>query len=166
MINIRGINASYDTPVRFGSTYYNASDIWDKTLMAKKNINAYTPDGKVFASIKNGNAVGYVYSHNVLPTGELRWIFDMPSGSSSPWLSYYVIHDPSAFDINALKQQGVFDYKSSAEAEAEAKEESGKTAFEKFFEGLGKGVKKFGTAILISGAIYLTISLILKNKDK
>lgn len=106
---------------------FNASDIVDKTLIAKIPLNAYTrpsTSSKVYATYKAGQTVGVVYSW-IESGSNLYWMFY--NGKKVP---YYVPHAEGKFSISSLKDQGV---KTTAQKTKEA-EEANKTTGEKLSE--------------------------------
>ena len=86
---------------------FNAQDIVGKTLIARRNIPLYRAGDykKPFAQVKSGAPVGTVYSWigpNTATGGKLYWQFYDNTGNT-----YYAEHRSGAFNVQALKEQGV-----------------------------------------------------------
>ena len=134
---------------------FSADQIIDKALIAKKNVTAYrtpfslTKVSTKFTSFRPGDFVGNVYSY-VKEGANLHWMFY--DQNKKP---YYVMHEPEAFSVEALRDQGV---KTTAEIE-KAKAEANLTPIERAAGAIGGGVKK----ILIWGGIGLGAFLLLRE---
>ena len=86
---------------------YTANDIVDKTLYAKKKVNAKkypTDDAPVLFTIQPGEIVGVVYSYLMPVTGrsKLHWQFQQSDGTS-----FYTEHDTGRYDLEKLREQGL-----------------------------------------------------------
>lgn len=103
---------------------YSAAQIVGKNLVAKRHIEIKrTPSGsaKVVYTAAPGSNVGTVYSWTGGNAGApLWWMFYDQKGKT-----YYALHEPGAFDIGSIKDQGALDVKEEREAEAERQEQQG-----------------------------------------
>lgn len=139
--------------VYFGSNLYDVGQIVDKTLIAKSKLPVYTGKPAAYglkpvAYIESGNPAGQVYSWVIDSDGSVLWMFDAKYSNipSNTYGSYFIKHDKNAFDISALKQQGVL----NLIEQAAANEEDNTPWYEK----LGKNVKGLAiTALLIWGSV-------------
>ena len=113
---------------------YSAADIIGKTLFAKGyKVNlrrGASSDSEIVGQTQPGEAVGVVYSYIMQPDG-LWWQIDRPAGAA-----VWARHNKDAFDIEALKQQGV---QTTEEKIKEAKEAE-MTTGEKIFSFAKKGL--------------------------
>lgn len=143
--------------------YYNAAQVEGKTLIAKKNLSVWKtpprPDldfkGEIWknVTIKSGDSAGIVYSSIGGEAGRpLYWMFRTPESEAArlgKW--YYIQHEPGAFDVKSLKEQGILTTKELQEL----KEESEKTFGDKLLEALKKG----GKYILIAAVLFYGVKL-------
>jgi len=137
---------------------FNAAQVIGKTLIANKKIAIWKEPKKPSKDIKgtvwgnvyvnDGEPIGVVYSY-VGGTGvdPLFWVFQTP-GKNIGQLGafYYVEHKEGNFDITSLREQGVLTTQEIREKE----EEENKSTTDKILDTF----KKFGTYILIGGAVY------------
>lgn len=135
---------------------YNAANIVDKTLIAKKNVPVYEYPGdskKPVGYIAAGDPVGVVYSY--LPADPLDdrktlwWMFH-PATNYSKY--FYAPHYEGLYDVNALKQQGVL----STEEELEEKELADLPWYERL-------IRKYGTQLAIGAGVVLLGSSAIKG---
>jgi hypothetical protein len=137
---------------------FNADQIIGKYLIAKKDLRIWkTPPqpsknikGTIWNGItlKKGNSAGMVFSYVGGTGGEpLFWMFQTPGVNSGQIGSYfYVEHKEGNFDVKSLREQGVL----TTQEIQEKKEEENKSTTDKILDTF----KKFGTYILIGGAVY------------
>ncbi len=96
---------------------YSANDIIGKTLIAKKNIAIKRQPSRgaptVF-TVRPGSTVGVVYSW-IQREGALWWMMYDDKGNT-----YYVYHEPGAYDIGALNAQGAVSLEQVQEQQAAA----------------------------------------------
>jgi hypothetical protein len=92
---------------------YNANDILDKTLYAKKPVNVYSAPNNLLTPlyvVSSGNIVGVVYSW-VKKDDIVYWhLYD----------NTFVTHDSNKFSLEKLQEQGAQSTEEKLEAEAEA----------------------------------------------
>jgi hypothetical protein len=92
---------------------YNANDILDKTLYAKKSVNVYSAPNNLLTPlyvVTPGNIVGVVYSW-VKKNDIVYWhLYD----------NTFVTHDSDKFSLEKLQEQGAQSTEEKLEAEAEA----------------------------------------------
>lgn len=92
---------------------YNANDILDKTLYAKKSVNVYSAPNNLLTPlyvVSPGNIVGVVYSW-VKKNDIVYWhLYD----------NTFVTHDSDKFSLEKLQEQGAQSTEEKLEAEAEA----------------------------------------------
>jgi len=92
---------------------YNANDILDKTLYAKKSVNVYSAPNNLLTPlyvVSPGNIVGVVYSW-VKKNDIVYWhLYD----------NTFVTHDSEKFSLEKLQEQGAQSTEEKLEAEAEA----------------------------------------------
>jgi hypothetical protein len=92
---------------------YNANDILDKTLYAKKSVNVYSAPNNLLTPlyvVNPGNIVGVVYSW-VKKNDIVYWhLYD----------NTFVTHDSEKFSLEKLQEQGAQSTEEKLEAEAEA----------------------------------------------
>lgn len=92
---------------------YNANDILDKTLYAKKPVNVYSAPNNLLTPlyvVSPGNIVGVVYSW-VKKNDIVYWhLYD----------NTFVTHDSDKFSLEKLQEQGAQSTEEKLEAEAEA----------------------------------------------
>lgn len=92
---------------------YNANDIVDKTLYAKKLVNVYSAPNNLLTPlyvVSPGNIVGVVYSW-VKKNDIVYWhLYD----------NTFVTHDSDKFSLEKLQEQGAQSTEEKLEAEAEA----------------------------------------------
>lgn len=128
---------------------YDAVDIIGKTLIAKRTVRVYrgnqVPGGQPFGTVQTGQPVGVVYSFLSPGAGgrvNLWWQFyDATNGA------YYAEMTAGAFDVRALREQGVLT------VEEKAQEEEIKTqTLPEFFK------RNFMKIIYFAGAV-----VVLKN---
>jgi len=115
------------------SEIVNAGDCVDKTLIAVKRIPVYKQavDGaEVAGYVEAGQPAGVVYAwlnaNPGLPRSTMWWSFYPVNGM---W--YYAPHDPNAFSLSALKQQGVITVTEKTRLEQEAAANANRTWYEK-----------------------------------
>ena len=138
---------------------FNAEQILDKTLIARQRVTAYdlptyTTGAQPLGVVEPGQPVGVVYSYTGGTADRpLNWQFKTTSGRA-----YYVAHKPGAFDVSALRQQGVL---TTQELE-QKKEDENKDLPTKIFEGLGRGAR----AVFIAGVALTALYLVLSNRKK
>lgn len=134
---------------------FSADQIINKALIAKKNVTAYRTPFSInkiatkYTSFKPGDFVGNVYSY-VQDGSNLHWMFY--DNAKKP---YYIMHEPEAFNVESLRDQGV---KTTAEIEKE-KAQAELTPIERAAGAVGSGVKK----ILIWGGVGLGVFLLLRE---
>lgn len=131
---------------------YSVDQVLEKTLTAKKDLPVYNgyPPGivKRIGTVKAGNPAGIVFSYIAAdPTkgrDQLWWMF-YPASSAGSY--YYMPHDADAFDLDALRQQGVI----SVEEQQQQEQDKNKEWYEKVLDkvlpvvvtiGLGAAVIK------------------------
>ena len=139
-------------------TIFSAGDIVGKTLIALKNVKVWTntPDsgGKVAGRVDGGNSCGVVYSWvTERSTGSIYWMFNDPSYGGY----YFIKHEPGAFDISALRKQGVL----SVDEKLIAEENKNKPWYQKLGEGIGNTIQ---TVAIIGVLGYLAIEFMKTRK--
>lgn len=138
---------------------FSAEQILDKTLIAKKrvkvyNLPTYTEGAREIATVAPGQSAGVVFSYTGGTADRpLNWQFKTTDGRA-----YYIPHEAGAFDVSALRQQGVLTTQEIQQKE----EDQSKDLPTKIFEGLGKGAR----AVFIAGVALAALYLILQNRKK
>lgn len=144
---------------------FSAADIVGKTLVARKTIPVYSlPMANAqykIGTVQKGNSAGVVYSYLSRPDG-IWWQFIPTFGKP-----YYIRHDNNAFDVSALKQQGVI----TVEDQRQQEEREKMSWWEKLQADLSAAGQNTRSAILkgviIAGGIYLakeTIQALIRYK--
>jgi hypothetical protein len=132
---------------------FNAEEIIGKTLFAKGfpvNLRQYaSTEAPIISKTQPGEIVGQVYSYLNKPDG-VWWQIQRPTGGA-----VWARHNPAAFDLKALKEQGV----KSTEERRKEEEEKALTPGEKF-------IKSFERIGIIVAAIAGAIALIKATKKK
>jgi hypothetical protein len=122
---------------------YNANDILDKTLYAKKPVNVYSAPNNLLTPlyvVSPGNIVGVVYSW-VKKNDIVYWhLYD----------NTFVTHDSDKFSLEKLQEQGAQSTEEKLEAEAEANMP--------WYEKLTKTATKTLITIAIIGAAVAIIT--------
>lgn len=96
---------------------YSANDIVGKTLIAKKNIDIKRLPSRLAPTVytvRPGNTVGVVYSW-IQKDGYVWWMMYDEKGQT-----YYVIHEPGAYDVGAINAQGAVSLETIQEQQAAA----------------------------------------------
>lgn len=135
----------------------SADQITGKTLIAKKPVPLYAlPDkSKKIATVQPGKPVGVVYSFVGGKGGApLFWLFYAKAGGIEK--AYYAEHDENAFNLPALKEQGV---KTTQEIVKE-KEEQDKPTSDKIFEF----VKKYAIWAGVGLGAFLLFREVIRKK--
>jgi hypothetical protein len=132
---------------------YNAADILDKTLVAKKTTSIVRIADDQAQSVYEatpGTTIGTVYSY-LLPNENrdtLYWQFYDQNNKA-----YYVKHKPGQFDIKTIASQGVLTLEEKQEQAAAASE----TTSDKIFKYIRNG-------FYLAAAVYLTKTVIELQK--
>ena len=132
---------------------YNAEDIINKTLVAKKTTNIVriaNDKAPTVYQVQPGSTIGTVYSY-LLPNqnrNALYWQFY--DQNEKP---YYVKHKPGQFDISTIKAEGALTLEEKQEEAAAAAE----TTSDKIFKYIKNG-------FYIAAAVYLTKTVIELQK--
>jgi hypothetical protein len=132
---------------------YNAADILDKTLIAKKTTSIVRIADDQAPSVYEatpGTTIGTVYSY-LLPNENrdtLYWQFYDQNEKA-----YYVKHKPGQFDIKTIASQGVLTLEEKQKQAAAANE----TTSDKIFKYIRNG-------FYIAAAVYLTKTVIEAQK--
>lgn len=134
---------------------FSASEIIDKTLIAKKPVTVYKgfPFSKDVYKVYPGQEVGRVYSF-IYPSNKSQLFWEL-TNKKGDLANSYVMHESGAFDMQALKDQGA---KSEAD-KTEAKEDKDVAWY----------IKKYGTkiglliAVIVLGKAAITAYL-TRNK--
>lgn len=144
-------------------TTYNADQIIDKSLIARKDITLRRrpdPSSPVIYTVPAGQVVGRVYSYTGGHGLPLWWMFYDSKGKT-----YYVLHEVNAFDIDALIDQGALNVKEERQQE-EAKKKANNSPLPGLPDLLGGGgggdfSKTLRTgALVVAGA--LAVSLLMR----
>lgn len=134
---------------------YNAGDLIGKTLFAKVRIALYreaSDTAKPFGFVEVGQPVGIIYA----------WLQPKASRSALWWQFkenlqfYYVPHRVNAFDISALKQQGVYT--------AVQKQEQAANENASFTERIETNIKKAFPWILAAVVAVPVLKEVIRNK--
>lgn len=105
---------------------YSVAEVIDKTLVAAKDVPVYDypgSSGKVIGTTKKGYPVGVVYAwiqETPQEGGKVWWMF-WPASNYDNY--FYAVHDKDAFDVDALRQQGVLNVQERKEAENDKNKE-------------------------------------------
>jgi hypothetical protein len=132
---------------------YNAADIIDKTLVAKKTTNIVriaNDKAPTVYQVQPGSTIGTVYSY-LLPNANrdgLYWQFY--DQDNKP---YYVKHKIGQFDISTIKSEGALTLEEKEEKAAAASE----TTKDKIFKYIKNG-------FYLAAAVYLTKTFIDTKK--
>ena len=131
---------------------FKASDIIDKTLIAKRAVNLYRlpEDGApVIYTVAPGQTVGKVFTYLTagLNRQNLYWGFYDANGKP-----YYAEHKTGYFDIKALSEQGALTLAEQQAAAVEASMTTGDKIF-KFVQN----------ALLLGAGVYLLNTIIKKQ---
>ena len=136
-----------------GNTY-SAADIIGKTLFAKGySVNlrsGASTEAPIVAKTQPGEAVGVVYSYLEQPDG-LWWMIQRPAGSA-----VWARHNPGAFDLEAIKQQGV----KTTEEKIKQAEEANLTTGQK----IGATIQKAVLIIAGAAALYFVFKSLKAEK--
>lgn len=119
---------------------YNAADIINHTLIARKTVLLLKPDLYTpIRQVKAGETIGVVNSWVGGGDKPLYWEFQYPGYGTA-----YVLHETGAFDIDSLNKQLQIDGKSDldtrAQEAAEQKKKDDMGAFLYYLEKYGKVV--------------------------
>lgn len=132
---------------------YNAADIIDKTLVARKTTSIVRVADDQAPSVYEatpGTTIGTVYSY-LLPNENrdtLYWQFYDQNNRA-----YYVKHKPGQFDISTIRSQGALTLEEKQEQAAAASE----TTSDKIFKYIRNG-------FYLAAAVYLTKTIIESQK--
>lgn len=144
---------------------YDIADIINKTLFPVKTVDVYdSPDGNIIGTVSPPNAAGVVYSWVYGRDGSIWWMFeDNNSNLQNMYGSYYIKHDPSAFNVSSLTEQGVI---TTAQKIAQQKEANMTTyqKIEQIVKWVGIGI----AGVIITKAIIMKIPVdeIFKRKRR
>ena len=141
--------------VNIGGKSYDAGQILDKTLIARKKVPVYRINDlrKSVGYISAGAPIGVVYAWigpvsqpgHIDTRGKLFWQFyDASQGT------YYVEHESNAFDASALKQQGAITTWEQVEAEKDKEPQSWQQTLTNIAT---TGILVFAGVILLKSAI-------------
>jgi hypothetical protein len=135
---------------------FSADQIIGKTLIAKKPVPLYRSASKIdpFITVPEGKTVGVVYSYVGGTGSPLFWMFYAKVANVEK--AYYAEHIDDAFDIKALKDQGV---QTTREIE-QAKQEENLSTGDKILEYF----KKYAMWAGIGLAGFLVFREILRKK--
>lgn len=131
---------------------FKASDIIDKTLIAKRAVNLYRlpEDGApVIYTVAPGQTVGKVFTYLTAGPNRLNLYWGFYDANGKP---YYAEHKTGYFDIKALSEQGAL---TLAEQQAAAVEAS-MTTGDKIFRFVQN-------ALLLGAGVYLLNTIIKKQ---
>lgn len=131
---------------------FKASDIIDKTLIAKKAVNLYRlpEDGApVIYTVAPGQTVGKVFTYLTAGPNRSNLFWGFYDANNKP---YYAEHQTGYFDIKALSEQGAL---TLAEQQAAAVEAS-MTTGDKIFRFVQN-------ALLLGAGVYLLNTIIKKQ---
>lgn len=135
---------------------YDVGDILDKTLWAQKTVPVLrSPNDSAvpFGEVHAGNPIGVVFSYlEASPAANrsnLYWMFMEPGYNGKP---YYVKHEPNAFDLQALRDQGIISIKE--------KEEQEKQANRPWYDQL---IHEYGPPLLLAGAGIAIVTAWIKR---
>lgn len=157
--------------VYFGGTQFYLGDVIGKTLIVKKNVpilkHAYDGSPSI-GYVKAGNPAGVVYSYlEPNPSygrSQVFWIFEQN------YTYYYIKHDPTAFDVSALKREGVLTVDEKVQQELEKQQElenASKSWIDRLF-GAGDGSLFGGVANVLKYAAIAAVAYYgykaIKNK--
>lgn len=131
---------------------FKASDIIDKTLIAKRAVNLYRlpEDGApIVYTVAPGQTVGKVFTYLTpgLNRNNLYWGFYDANGKP-----YYAEHQTGYFDIKALSEQGALTLAEQQSAAVEASMTTGDKIF-----------RLIKNALLIGAGVYLLNTIIKKQ---
>lgn len=131
---------------------FKASDIIDKTLIAKRAVNLYRlpEDGApVIYTVAPGQTVGKVFTYLTAGPNRKNLYWQFYDANGKP---YYAEHKTGYFDIKALSEQGAL---TLAEQQAAAVEAS-MTTGDKIFRFVQN-------ALLLGAGVYLLNTIIKKQ---
>lgn len=123
---------------------YSVAEVIDKTLIAAKDVPVYDypgKTGKVIGTTKKGYPVGVVYAwiqESPQEGGRIWWMF-WPASNYDNY--FYTPHEANAFDVDALRQQGVLNVEERKDAEDDANKE--------WYERLGEKALEYAIPIAL-----------------
>jgi hypothetical protein len=141
--------------VNFDGILFPASQLLDKTLIARVSVPVYSGSdlgGSPIATVSAGNPIGTIYSYvGGTPGSAFYWMFLRPNGTA-----YYVKHQNNIFNVSLLQQQGVLSVEQEIEQQQEQQDE--------FFPGLDLPSFDLGNVAILAGVVLG--GLILLNLTK